>query len=266
MHILLLFLVIAIVIASVSVKTFVGKVLFVVPLICLAILLFFYEGTLLTSLMFIVGEFYVMETLFGSLFLVDGVFLWLALGIFAVLTLVTVEYEKPGWCTVLIAIAVGFMQFYTAYHPVTFAIQYPLYAVTIVALYFAAGTGWIVLKWLSHVYSVRDRFNTIKQSIIDELKTFKVSATNTTGYIAADGTLTADGVTLLYERAARRLGETNLPLKVNDHKGQLYMWWICWPLSLFWTVLNDPIKRLWWFIYNQIGGLLQGISDRAFKI
>jgi hypothetical protein len=38
-----------------------------------------------------------------------------------------------------------------------------------------------------------------------------------------------------------------------------------WPWSALWTLINDPVRRFFCWIYEQISGVLQEISDRAFQ-
>jgi len=53
--------------------------------------------------------------------------------------------------------------------------------------------------------------------------------------------------------------------QVRNHKGRIIAWMSYWPWSLFWTLLNDPIRRLFRRIYYQIKNVLQSISDRVYK-
>jgi len=55
-----------------------------------------------------------------------------------------------------------------------------------------------------------------------------------------------------------------MPL-VRNHKGRIIAWMSYWPWSLFWTILNDPIRRLFRRIYYKIKSFLQGISEKVFK-
>lgn len=175
------------------------------------------------------------------LFLLDGLYFWMVLAAFGIMTIGTIEYELGGWSTAMLAIVLLFLQFYSSYKPLFFAIHFPVYAVTALALYFALGAGWIVLKWTSHVYSVRDR----AKEVVERRKALCV------GCSISD--------------VAREIGVSRLPLQVSDHKKLLYIWWLWWPLSLFWTICDDPLRRLGHFVYNQLGQLLQTISDNAFK-
>lgn len=51
----------------------------------------------------------------------------------------------------------------------------------------------------------------------------------------------------------------------RDHKARIMIWMAWWPWSMLWTLLNDPIKRLFRAIYRALLTRLQKISERAFR-
>lgn len=51
----------------------------------------------------------------------------------------------------------------------------------------------------------------------------------------------------------------------EDYKGRIISWIIYWPASMFWTILNDPIRKLGRQLYYTIAGVLKRISDSAWK-
>lgn len=55
------------------------------------------------------------------------------------------------------------------------------------------------------------------------------------------------------------------PLKVSDYKAKIYGWLIFWPFSATWTIFNDPIRHFANFVFHNISGTLQKISDNAYK-
>lgn len=183
----------------------------------------------------------------------DGVILYAIILGFCFLELISMEYERPGLCTTILIAALIVLEFCSAIKPLSFAYDHPIHALIIVAAYFAAGSVWIIIKWASHVYKVRDRFNAVKQACLTEL--------NITSEALSD-----EHKQQVYRLAARKIGEPELPLQVSQHKSKIYMWWLCWPLSLFWTLLDDPITRLWNFVYNLFGRWMQRISDRSLDL
>jgi hypothetical protein len=121
------------------------------------------------------------------------------------------------------------------------------------------GTVWIFTKWYSYCNIILDKLYEHKDNIISSMQTYK-----NVSYFQEDGSLTKEGTQYLYERISGKLG-VDIPLKVKNHKSLFYMWWVGWPISLFWTFCDDPLRRFWNFIYNLIGGSLQRISDKVFN-
>lgn len=195
---------------------------------------------------------------------IDGLFLYGLIGIFSLLALVSMQYERPGLCTVVVAVALAVLQYYSPLQPISFIIHRPIDAAMIAGAYFAAGSIWILIKWFSHVYKIRDRFHEVKDQIIKGMKSDFGTFPN--DYFNQDGSLTLNGSQLLHVRGATRIHERELPPQVSHHKAEIYMWWLCWPLSLIWTMLSDPIIRLWNFVYNLFGNMMQTISDNAFRV
>jgi hypothetical protein len=52
---------------------------------------------------------------------------------------------------------------------------------------------------------------------------------------------------------------------ILNHKGTFIRWMTYWPFSAIWTLLNDPIRRLYNSVFNLLSNLLQKISDNIFK-
>jgi len=51
----------------------------------------------------------------------------------------------------------------------------------------------------------------------------------------------------------------------KEYKSEIIVWMSYWPWSMTWTLLNDPIKRFFNFIYLKFSTLYQKLSDRIFK-
>jgi len=51
----------------------------------------------------------------------------------------------------------------------------------------------------------------------------------------------------------------------EHYKGRIVSWIVYWPPSMFWTLLNDPIRKIGRAIYNWISATLKRISDHAWK-
>lgn len=195
--------------------------------------------------------------------LLDGMMLYGALIIAFLFILFCLENDKPGWCTIDIIVVLVALQFLTNIHPLQFVLQNPVYIVFYVLGYLAIGTGWLFVKWPVHVYKIKNKFDAIKD---DMMKRFKRDYGNLSGYFNADNTLTDIGTQKFLSLCAYDIGERSLPINVKVYKSRLYMWWICWPASVFWTIFADFVKSIWNFVYNTIAGWLQKISDASIKM
>ena len=52
---------------------------------------------------------------------------------------------------------------------------------------------------------------------------------------------------------------------VRDHKSRVTMWMVWWPWSMIWTLLNDPIRRMWRTIWKRLQKTYAQIAARAFR-
>lgn len=51
----------------------------------------------------------------------------------------------------------------------------------------------------------------------------------------------------------------------DKFKARITAWIVYWPPSLFWTLLNDPFRRIGRMIYENVAHILKSISDSAWK-
>ena len=119
------------------------------------------------------------------------------------------------------------------------------------ALYFVFGTGWGVAKWYFYLHSVKDKYIDAKEQFLANY-----------------------GVKTLDELTANQLNDfkTNYEVKrfnkipsARDKKATILMWMSYWPISAFWTIVNDPIKKAFREIYRKISTTLQNIANNVFE-
>jgi len=51
---------------------------------------------------------------------------------------------------------------------------------------------------------------------------------------------------------------------VSRNKGRIVAWMTYWPWSGLWTLINDPVRRTFRFLYRRISTTLQRMSDKMF--
>lgn len=117
--------------------------------------------------------------------------------------------------------------------------------------YFLGGTLWAVVKWRFYVYSKARRCEELRACYGKQ-----------NGWKAASFRQLEDAQRALVLKAA---GLKTVPPSVLDEKPRIMAWMAWWPLSLVWTIMDDPVRRLFQEIYRRIAGHLQAVSDRAFQ-
>lgn len=65
-------------------------------------------------------------------------------------------------------------------------------------------------------------------------------------------------------RNSKRSKSPSKPL-AKEHKGKIVAWACYWPWSFLWTLLNDPVKRLFLTIFKYFQEAFQRVADRHFR-
>lgn len=52
---------------------------------------------------------------------------------------------------------------------------------------------------------------------------------------------------------------------LRAHKSRITSWIVYWPPVLFWSLLNDPLRRIGRCLYNIMQGIMQHTTDSAWK-
>ena len=53
--------------------------------------------------------------------------------------------------------------------------------------------------------------------------------------------------------------------QASSYKGRIIAWMTYWPMSALWTIINDPIRRLFNRLHKKLDKVYQKISDRVFR-
>ncbi len=155
--------------------------------------------------------------------------------VFAVLALLT-ETERFGWASVAVAGSVALAQWMHWADIWGFLKANVLVSALYLGGYVVAGVVWSFVKWFSFLMRFRDVLKEVKVHGSDHY-----------------GARTYRGVSLERKPAAA------------ESKGKITAWMIFWPFSVVGTVLNDPVKRLFTFLFGRFKHLYQRMADRVFK-
>ncbi len=143
---------------------------------------------------------------------------------------------------------------------VSYVVLNPLYILCILAAYLAAGTLWSIAKWYFFVLNARDKYKEEKDAF------------------CRNNGITADAWTpeqkALWEEYIFRNRRGYSSFQDSDqfgrpvageHKERIILWMCYWPWSMFWTILNDPFRRLFLMIYEYVQSIHDGISKHVYR-
>lgn len=178
-----------------------------------------------------------------------GLWFWVIFTVAFLSIMISVETERFSITTPATVIAVGVLMWFTGFQPIVWMKANGWTLATWVAIYFAVGVIWGVVKWFFYLVRVRDDL---------------VAYRKEKGIPAGDA-LTEEARDHFIAYFMHGTGSKSIPPKAAQSKARITFWMIYWPFSMPWTLLNEPIKRLFNFLYNRIAGFLQGMSDRLFR-
>lgn len=198
-----------------------------------------------------------------TLFAIGTFWFWVLLAVHFCVLLALIEYEKVGWATFSLITVFAALHFLGDFNVVSAAFLNPIAAAMVLGGYFVAGTAWSIVKWWFYVRRCREEYDEMKAAFLQSR--------------AVEGSVIPEQYKKQWKEqlegayryhTSRRLTYSpagGIIPKAGDHKGRIMTWMCYWPWSAVWTLINDPVKRLFKQIYLQIQGLLQAISNSAFR-
>ncbi len=174
-----------------------------------------------------------------------------------------IEIDKSGGAAFMVVFTFLFLWGAVGINPVLWALSNPMSALTYVAVYFLGGTIWTIVKWYFYLLRRRDEAKKIKiyfeANEHDLRKDWSSNKTDTFSFVNWMNS------TSRHSSPRHEYLDNDYPPMATHHKGDILFWAAYWPFSAFWTLLNDPIRRLWNAIYALLGGLLHRMSISVFK-
>lgn len=182
----------------------------------------------------------------------------------AVAATVLTEVEKFGWATFLLIVGVSVAQLFHVADLFgwvkTHGVETALYTLA----YVGVGVAWSFVKWFSFLMVFRDKFRTYKASFLSGL----------TPPLNPDGQVPDNMLKDFYSyldnqvRYTRRGVFADNPMNTRpraiNNKARIVSWMSLWPCSFIGTVLNDPVRRLFNFLFSWFKGLYQKMADAMF--
>lgn len=172
-----------------------------------------------------------------------------------------VENDKPLFATICLTLVVAALEFF-GFRVISTIANNPLGLIGLAAVYIIAGILYGGFRWFRHSAAILTKYADAREAWKRSYNGGKEPSTE------------KQRVDMLqFAQGNLDLGRgRSLPPKVTEHKSAVVTWMAYWPLSLTWMLIDDLIFGLWRiltrlyeYIYSQLGGTFQAISDKLFS-
>ncbi len=172
-----------------------------------------------------------------TLFTLGSIMFWvLCIVTLIIMTAFVESNRKYGWATTTLAASLTAMFFFGARDFVVGLWDYTYNNPAIVGFgflgYVLCAIGWSRFKWIEKLKYHRKKFD--------------------------DDVVAARGRWEIDVKKYRPYAFYNKDLIVS--------WMIYWPLSLAWYIFNDPIRKLFNWVYDKVAGMYDNLGDKHFKV
>lgn len=201
--------------------------------------------------------------------------------IFAVVLLVAfiaevvlTETEHFGWATALLLVCGAACYYFNVYGAALWVKAHVAQTLAFAGIYIVAGVAWSFMKWFSYLISYRDKWREAKEEDAKNMPHWIEDAKNEPHWInggVAGGDRSPPDSQEAWEsyvtsRRGYRLKAFSFSKpQASDNKAKITAWMAFWPFSFLGTFINDPIRRLFNFLFSSFKKLYQQMSDHLFK-
>jgi len=198
---------------------------------------------------------------------ITGAIIWLSILLFVIMTIL-VEREVFAWATFLFIVSGVYWIWNFGESIWVYVQEYPLHIVGIFVAYVVLGVIWSFLKWNSYIKKI---FRYVKKAKEDTEKKFKVGVLliekneeNNEHWEFFKKLLSNKDVSTYNVHSLKSALQEAKP-KTADMKSTIISWIGYWPISLIGTLLNDPIRRLFNWVYSLVSSLYDKMSAKTFE-
>lgn len=187
---------------------------------------------------------------------VGGVLFWILVSVMAIVLFIVVANEKPGWATVSVVATLALLAWLGNFNLWTVITHQPWWALVFFAAYVVLGVDWSFWKWWFFVTDKKEKFVELRAEYEKMAKDGPKAETG--------------GFRSTHDYFINRLNDLRCGMELNkkprarDNKARILTWTIYWPWSFVWTIIDDPLKKFFKYIYKKLQAVYQKISDRIY--
>lgn len=135
-------------------------------------------------------------------------------------------------------------------------VENPILALELFLTYVGIGVAWSFPKWWFYVRKIKNQY-------VAALEEFKLHKGIPSGQKLTDAEVDHFYSSVWYDSRQRWFDV--IPVQVSKNKEKVLSWMISWPLSLFLTMMDEPLKKLFGIIFEMVKSVYQKISDVVFS-
>lgn len=205
-----------------------------------------------------------METITGILG--SGMFILIFLVGIVVIMAILLEFEREGWATTLFSLGLALIMWNYRGDIWNFLTTRPATTFGFAASYVVVGIVWSFVKWRAYVKSVFDRFLELKSDFVRdngpitlgnqkkfnktlEYRFNKNGESDNKIYSIPDST------------SLQQVGEMITPW-ASKKKTIITAWIGYWPMSMAGTLLNNPFRRFFEWVYGNLSGYYDKVAHK----
>jgi len=185
----------------------------------------------------------------AEFFIIGGIWFWLLTAVVIIALIWETSCERPGLAIATFLFYCALIHFFGNASFFSNIQAHPEIVYIGLPTYFAAGAIWGVVKWILYVKRKSIRY---KEDRLSFLLQCKVEG-------ATIDTRVPDRLRNTWQSSNWGAREHAKPM-VRYNKGKVLTWMGFWPVSVLWSIIDEP----WRYIYDAIHDLLQRVSDRIY--
>lgn len=196
-----------------------------------------------------------------------GAWFWLVVILASILIVAFLENDNAGNATILAIGSILALIFLGNTEIFSWVAVHPLLLILYSVGYIVVGALYGLLKWYLLLHDRADRYLEVRTSWLENA--IKRDSSKLPAKLCRQA-LTAVVLTGAVKKTWKNYiqqeyyGEPITKPSVGRNKGRILSWMTYWPLSGLWTLINDPIRRIFRWLYRRISTILIHMADKIF--
>jgi len=187
-----------------------------------------------------------------------GVSIWLLVMLVADLAILMwcTETDSPFIGLFTVAVSAALARWVFGIPIISWVMANPLLLAGCAALYFVTGVAWTYPKWWFFVRNIRDRY-------LDHMRSWLRGK----GVEDWDSAMSVPNELKNQWFNNRHNAEwlRMFPVRARNYKSKIMTWMAWWPASMVWTLINDPIRKIYRYAWEVLRSTFDRVANSAMS-